>query len=136
MTMVVSSPSFPLVGATQYVVATHADNSLVGPTSLSVPGYPFTPARPGETIVLYGFGFGLPTTALVNGSSIQTGVLPTLPAIQIGGVPTTVKFAGVISPGLYQINVVVPSTAQSGDNPLTCSYNGLPAPGGDLIAIQ
>jgi uncharacterized protein (TIGR03437 family) len=136
MTMAVAAPSFPLVGATQYVVATHADNSLVGPVSLSVPGYPFTPARPGETIVLYGFGFGLPTTALVNGSSTQSGSLPALPVVTIGGAPATVTFAGAISPGLYQLNVVVPTTAQNGDNPLTCSYDGLAAPAGDLIAIQ
>jgi uncharacterized protein (TIGR03437 family) len=134
--MAAAAPSFPLVGATQYVVATHADNSLVGPVSLSVPAYPFTPARPGETIVLYGFGFGLPTTALANGSSAQSGALPSLPVITIGGASATVTFAGAISPGLYQLNVVVPTTAQSGDNPLACTYNGLAAPAGDLIAIQ
>jgi hypothetical protein len=50
------APSFPLVGTTRYLVATHADYSLIGPTSLSVPGYSFTPVKPGETIILYGFG--------------------------------------------------------------------------------
>src|ERR1035437_6491237 len=75
-----AAPSFPLVGTTQYVVATHADYSLVGPAALSRPGYPFAPARPGETIVLYGFGFGLSTTALVIGSSSQSGALPPPPA--------------------------------------------------------
>jgi uncharacterized protein (TIGR03437 family) len=72
----------------------------------------------------------------VNGSSTQSGSLPTLPAITIGAAPATVTFAGVISPGLYQLNVIVPTTAQSGDNPLACSYNGLAAPAGDLMAIQ
>jgi uncharacterized protein (TIGR03437 family) len=131
-----AAPSFPLVGGTQYVVATHADNSLVGPTSLSVPGYPFTPARSGETIVLYGFGFGLPATPLVDGSSSQSGSLPGAPVVQIGGVPATVVFAGVIRPGLYQLNVVVPNTASAGDNSLTCSYDGATVPEGDLITIQ
>jgi uncharacterized protein (TIGR03437 family) len=118
------------------MVATHADNTLVGPASLSVPGYPFTPARPGENIVLYGFGFGLPTTPLVDGSSSQSGSLLGVPVVQIGGVAATVSFAGVIGPGLYQLNVIVPSTASSGDNSLTCSYNGATVPLGDLIAIQ
>lgn len=130
-----AAPSFPLVGSTQYLVATHADYSLVGPPSLSSPGYPFTPARPGETILLYAFGFGLPTTSLVKGSSSQSGSLPMLPAIQIGGSPATVTFAGVISPGLYQFNVIVPSTVPDGDNRLTCSYNGATSPTGDLIAV-
>ena len=136
VTMGAAAPSFPLVGATQYVVATHADYSLVGPRSLSVPGYPFTPAQPGETITLYGFGFGLPTTALINGSSSQSGPLPTMPLIQIGGSSATVTFAGVISPGLYQLNVVVPSAAQTGDNVLTCTYNGSTSPAGDLVTVQ
>lgn len=131
-----AAPSFPLIAGTQYMVATHADNTLVGPASLSVPGYPFTPARPGENIVLYGFGFGLPTTPLVDGSSSQSGSLLGVPVVQIGGVAATVSFAGVIGPGLYQLNVIVPSTASSGDNSLTCSYNGATVPLGDLIAIQ
>jgi uncharacterized protein (TIGR03437 family) len=86
--------------------------------------------------VLYGFGFGLPATPLVEGSSSQSGSLPGVPAVQIGGAPATVTFAGVISPGLYQLNVVVPSTAKSGDISLTCSYNGATVPVGDLIVIQ
>jgi uncharacterized protein (TIGR03437 family) len=133
-----AAPSFPLIGSTNYVVATHADYSLVGPTSLSVPGYPLSPAQPGETILLYGFGFGfgLPNSALVNGSSSQSGPLPTLPTVEIGGVNASLTFAGAISPGLCRLNVVIPSTAANGDNLVTCTYNGWPSPIGDLIAIQ
>jgi uncharacterized protein (TIGR03437 family) len=133
-TMRAAAPSFPLVG--NYIVATHADNSLIGPTSLSVPGYPFTPAHPNETIVLYAFGFGLPTTTLTNGSSSQVGPLPTFPVIQIGATLANVVYAGVISPGLYQFNVIVPATAANGDNAVTCSYSGLNAPAGALINVQ
>ena len=32
--------------------ATHAIGSPLGPVSMSARGYPFTPARPGETVVL------------------------------------------------------------------------------------
>ena len=131
-----ASPAFPLVGATQYLVATHADYSLVGPASLSTPGYPFTPARPGETLLFYAFGFGLPSTSLVNGSATQSGRLPTVPVIQIGGLPATVSFAGVIGPGLYQLNVVVPPAAPTGDLPVTASYNGANAPTGGRIAVK
>jgi uncharacterized protein (TIGR03437 family) len=131
-----SSPAFPLVGASQYLVATHADYSLVGPASLSAPGYTFTPARPGETLLLYAFGFGLPTTSLVNGLSLQSGRLPVLPVVQIGGLPATVSFAGVIGPGLYQLNVIVPSSAPNGDLPVTASYNGSNAPSGGLLTVK
>ena len=131
-----AAPSFPLLGGTSYVVATRADYSLVGPPSLSVPGYTFTPARTGETIILYAFGLALPTTPIVNGASTQSGSLPTLPQVQIGGATATVTFAGVISPGLYQLNVIIPGNAQSGDNKLILTYRGQASPTGDLIAVQ
>ena len=131
-----AAPAFPLVGATSYIVATHTDYSLVGPVSLSSPGYPFSPARPGETIVLYGFGFGLPKAALVAGSSTQVGPLPALPVVQIGGQSAVVSYAGVIQPGLYQLNVIVPNSAADGDNSVTCSYNGSSTTAAGLIAVQ
>ncbi|MEO5925689.1 MAG: hypothetical protein ABIR70_17845 [Bryobacteraceae bacterium] len=132
-----SSASFLRFGATNYIAATHADTnaSLLGPTSISVPGYAFTPARPSETIVLYAVGFGLPVATLVNGSSSQFGVLPTLPVVQIGGTAAQVTFAGIISPGLTQINVVIPTSAANGDNTVTASYGGGTTPIGSSIAV-
>lgn len=128
-----AAPSFIPIGGGHYVVATHADGSLVGPASLSAPGYTFTPAKPGETIIFYAFGFGLPSASLVEGSAVQSGALPSLPSIQIGGTQADVKFAGVISPGLYQFNVSVPAAAASGDNTLTARYGGLTTPGANAI---
>jgi uncharacterized protein (TIGR03437 family) len=129
-----AAPSFPLLGATSYVVATHGNATLIGPTSL-YPGAT-SPARPGETIVLYGFGFGLPTSAIVNGSSSQSGMLPVQPVVKIGGLQAALTFAGVIGPGLYQINLVVPATVADGDNALGVSYNGFTSPAGNLIFVQ
>ncbi len=131
-----ASPALPLVGATSYLVATHADYSLIGPVSLSVPGYPFTPARPGETILLYGFGFGLPKTALTNGVVAQSGELPTPPIIQIGGLPATVLFGGVISPGLYQFNITVPSALPDGDHALVANYSGTSTSVRSLLTVR
>jgi uncharacterized protein (TIGR03437 family) len=135
-TMGTVAPSFLLFGATKYVAATHASGSLLGPTSLSVPGYSFTPAQPGETVVLYGVGFGLPIATLVDGSSSQFGTLPTPPTIQIGGAAAAIQFAGIISPGLYQFNVVVPGSATNGDNAVTASYGGSTTPVGTVIPVQ
>jgi uncharacterized protein (TIGR03437 family) len=135
-TMRTVAPSFLLSGATKYVAATHAIGSLLGPTSLSVPVYSFTPAQPGETVVLYGVGFGLPSATLADGSSSQFGTLPTPPTIQIGGAEAAVQFAGIISPGLYQFNVVVPRSAANGDNTLTASYGGFTTTVGTVIAVQ
>jgi uncharacterized protein (TIGR03437 family) len=130
------APSFLLFGASTYVAATHANGSLLGPASMSVPGFPFTPAQPGETIVLYATGFGLPAGALVDGSATQSGSLPTLPVIQVEGAPAAVQFGGVISPGLYQFNVIVPATAANGNNLVTASYGGFTTLAGAVIAVQ
>jgi uncharacterized protein (TIGR03437 family) len=128
----IAAPSFALFGQ-HYIVATHSDYTLVGPTSL---GPAFTPAAPGEIVLIYAFGFGLPVTPLVNGSLSQSGTLPMLPSIRIGGAPALVTFAGVVSPGLYQLNVTIPAAAANGDNSVTCTYAGLSTPVGDLIAVK
>ena len=130
------APSFFLLGATKYIVGQHADYSLMGPVSMSVPGYTFSPAKPGETIILYATGFSLPVVTLVDGSATQSGALPNLPLVQVGAAAATVAFAGVISPGLYQINVVVPASSANGDNTVTASYAGFTTQAGAVISVQ
>ena len=127
------APTFLLLGSTQYIVAEHLDYSLLGPASL---GSAFAPAQPGETITLYGTGFGLPSGTLAVGSSTQLGALPSLPVILIGGASAAVMSAWLVSPGLYQFDVVVPSSTASGDIPVTAIYGGASTPTGALISVQ
>ena len=87
------SPSFFVFGAGPYVAAEHADGSYLGPATL-YPGVT-TPAKTGETVVLFANGFGPTSTPVVSGSISQSGNLPLLPAIKIGGVPAVVQFAGL-----------------------------------------
>jgi uncharacterized protein (TIGR03437 family) len=128
------APSFLLFSPRGFVVATHVDSKLLGPTTL----FPTlsTPAQPGETVVLYAVGFGLPASPLVNGSTSQSGVLAVLPACQVGGASVTPSFAGLIGPGLYQLNLAIPTGASNGDNSIGCTYNGSATPTGDLITVQ
>lgn len=128
------APSFLLFDIAGHIAATHANGNLLGPTTL-YPGSS-TPAAPGETIVLYAVGFGLPVTALVNGSAIQTGSLPVLPVCQVGGTAAALGFAGLITPGLYQFNLTIPATAANGENSVGCAYNGAATPAGNLITVQ
>jgi uncharacterized protein (TIGR03437 family) len=127
------SPSFFIFGGGPYVAATHGNGSLLGPASL-YPGQT-TPANPGETIVLYANGFGPTSTPVVSGSETQSGSLNPLPVIAIGGTAATVQFAGLISPGLYQFNVVVPASTPAGDNALTATYAGLVTQTGVLVTV-
>jgi uncharacterized protein (TIGR03437 family) len=127
-------PSFLLFSANGYIAATHLNYALIGPATL-YPGAS-TPAAPGETIVTYATGFGLPAIALTAGSSTQNGALPSLPSCTIGGSTAAVGFAGVVSPGLYQLNIIVPPNAPATDNSISCSYGGSNTPTGDLVTVN
>jgi uncharacterized protein (TIGR03437 family) len=128
------SPSFFVFGGGPYLAATHLTGSYLGPTSL-YPGLT-TPAQPGETIVLYANGFGPTSTPVVSGSESQSGTLSPMPVITIGGVPATVTFAGLVAPGEFQFNVVVPPSLANGDQPTMGMYNGLTTQSGTLITVQ
>jgi len=128
------SPAFFVIGGSPYVLATHADGSLIGPATL-YPGST-TPAKPGETIVAYANGMGPTSVPVVAGSLNQSGVLNPLPAIQVGGITANVRFAGLTSPGLYQINLDIPPGLAAGDYPLLATLSGTPTQSGTLITIQ
>jgi uncharacterized protein (TIGR03118 family) len=90
-----------------YVAAEHANGTLIGPAATIQTA---TPAEPGETIMLFATGFGAPLT---SGQALAQA-----PAIVIDGIDADVTFAGVVGPGLYQFNVVVPSTVTVGQDVL------------------
>jgi uncharacterized protein (TIGR03437 family) len=128
------SPSFFIFGGGPYIAATHVNGSYLGPTSL-YPGLT-TPAQPGETIVMYANGFGSTSTPVVSGSETQSGTLSPMPVITIGGVAATVTFAGLVAPGEFQFNVVVPPSLANGDQSTMAMYNGLTTQAGTLITVQ
>jgi uncharacterized protein (TIGR03437 family) len=68
------------------------------------------PARRGETVVLYGTGFGSVTPAAVDGVP-SSGTTVNQVAVTIAGQTAGVAFAGLSPsfPGLYQVNVVIPA---------------------------
>jgi hypothetical protein len=94
------SPSFFLFDGT-HVTATHLNGSYLGPADL-YPGLT-TPCLPGQTAVLYANGFGPASVEVVAGSPAQSGVLPAMPVVAIGGTQATVEFSGLVSPGLFSI---------------------------------
>jgi len=127
------APAFFVFPGSPYVAAEHTNGSYLGPASL-FPGV--TPARPGETVVLYGSGFGPTVPPVVSGSLVQSGILPTPPVIIIGGIAASVTFAGLVVPGEFQFNVVVPLAAPDGDNTITAVYGGLSTQSGLLLTVQ
>jgi uncharacterized protein (TIGR03437 family) len=61
--------------------------------------------------------------------------LTTLPIVTFGGNQAQVTFAGLVSPGLYQINVTVPSSAPNGDVQVLAQAGGQTSPVA-LITVQ
>jgi uncharacterized protein (TIGR03437 family) len=129
-----TSPSFFVFNGGPYVAAEHLNGTLLAPATL-YPGAS-TPAKPGETVVLYANGFGPTSVPLVSGSSIQSGTLAPLPVIKIGGVTAVVQFAGLVAPGEFQFNVVIPSSLATGDQSIVATYGGASTQPGTLITIQ
>jgi len=108
---------FAQAGGLKWVRAQHADYSLVGTPDL-MPGPPAaTPARPGETIVLWGSGFGQTSPPIVPGV-LQAAPAPLAdPAgiiVTIGAETAQVQYAGMTIAGAYQINVTVPPDLADG----------------------
>jgi uncharacterized protein (TIGR03437 family) len=110
-----------------YIAATHANGSFLGPTSLYAGST--TPAAPGETITLYGTGFGPTTPAIVNGQ-VLSGPAKTsnTVTVTIGGTTVTPSFAGLTATGEYQFNVTVPASAANGDAAVVATVSGASSP--------
>jgi len=130
-----TSLGFLTIDAEGHIAARHLDYRLLGDASLSIPGYPFTPARPGETVLLYATGFGQTDPPMANQLSTG-GALPMLPSVTVGGLPAFVTYAGVAAPGLYQLNVALPLAAPNGDLTLSATYNGNRTQTGVVIAVR
>jgi uncharacterized protein (TIGR03437 family) len=112
-----------------------AGYDLIGPTG----ALPFNtrPVKPGETLTVYGVGFG-PTDPAVPAGKVFGGAAKSIayPEITIGDAPAVVAFAGIVQAGLFQFNVIVPNVAAHGDLALKASINGRTSPGNIFITVQ
>ncbi len=134
------SPAFFLFGGSRSIAAQHADYSILADPAVVSGG---TPARPGETVILYGTGFGL-TEPVYQAGEIAGGLarLRESFSVTIGGItlrPEEVIYAG-LSPGsisgLYQFNVRIPDTVPDGDVPVEVRIGGLSTQSGATIPVR
>jgi len=117
--------SFDLNGI-QYAVATFSGGTYVLPAG-AIAGMSSRAASPGDTVVLYGVGFGPVTPDIPAGQIVQAeNQLTSQFQISIGGAPATVSYAGLAPTyvGLYQFNVVVPNVPVSDAAPVTFTLAG------------
>jgi uncharacterized protein (TIGR03437 family) len=129
-------PVFQLNG-NQYIVALFGD----GVTFVLPPGVtnavPNRRAKPGDTILLYGIGFGPVTPNIPAGQIVEQLNSLTGFKVSFAGTPATVNYDG-LGPnfvGLYQFNVVVPNIAAGDAVPLTFSVGAIGGSQSLVIAV-
>ena len=120
--------------AAGYAIAAHADSSAVAPGS---------PAHAGETIVVYACGLGMtqpnPAPGAIPQSAAAIQKLSDL-KVYLGGTaidPAGILYAGVTpgSPGLYQINLVLPDNLGT-DPEIRVAIADQSTPAGLKLAVQ
>lgn len=112
-------------GATNYATTIrYADGTLVGNPS-AVPGS--VAAKPGDTLILFGTGFG-PTQPATPSGLLVTAASPTasMPAVTVGGISVNV-IGATSSPGtvgVYQIEIQLPQSIGLGDLAVVANIGG------------
>lgn len=109
---------------------------IVGPTGTSL-GYKTVAAKAGDTLEIFGVGFG-PTSPVVPAGRLYSGAAATTNPVGllINNVAVTPAFSGLTSAGLYQINLTLPGGLGTGDVPLRATVGGVQTPSGVLLSVQ
>ena len=136
-TLAVYAPAFFTFQA-KYAAAVHnSDGFFVAPAAYLGSTVLSTPAQSGEPIQIYATGLG-PTTPAVPAGQLVATAAPvadlTKLKVTIGGAAATVQYAGIVSPGLYQVNLIVPQVA-NGDQPIVATIGGVSSQTGLFIPI-
>ena len=121
------APASLKLGDKQYTEAIFPDGTTFALPAGAMQGGVARPAHPGDTVVLYGVGFGPVTPDAGAGDIVQHQNDLALPfQVFMGGMRATVTYAGLApgTVGLYQFNVVVPDTAAGDAVPVTFEVNG------------
>ncbi len=120
----------------RYAVAQDATNfALIGPPGLLGEGVPLEPAREGQVLTVYATGLGDTDPPYEDGVLSAAAPLAAPLTLRLGGVAATTTYAGRISPGLYQVNFIVPA-GLSGDAEITLLREGTASPTGVFLAIR
>jgi uncharacterized protein (TIGR03437 family) len=120
------APALFKIGSNQYVVAQFSDGTYVLPTG-AIAGVDSRPAKPGETVVIYGVGFGSVTPNIPAGEIVtEANRLSASFEVLFGKTPAQLPYFGLAPSfvGLYQFNVTVPAVADNDLVPLTFNLGG------------
>lgn len=131
-----SPPSFALKGG-QYLTALFPDGFTYVLPPGAIAGVAAARAKPGDTIVVYGVGFGPVIPDIPAGNIAQTSNQIFAFQAFIGGIPASVTYAGLAPNyvGLYQFDIVVPKVAAGDSVPFTFTLGGTAGSQNLVIAI-
>lgn len=133
------APSSFSIDGKQYVVALFSDGATFVLPPGAIAGVSSRRAKPGDSITLYGIGFGSVTPNIPAGQVVQqTNTLAAQLHVLFGQTEATVGYDGLApnAVGLYQFNVVVPNVAASDTVPLTFTLGGVAGSQTLYIAVQ
>lgn len=123
--LTLTAPGLFYLTGNKYVVSSHANGTVTGPTTL-IPGAT-TPIKAGETISIFGTGL------TVNTPGVGAAALPT---VTIGSLNAQVTFAGQIDAGVTQINLIVPAGLPSGDAAVIATMGGQQSQANAFLSAQ
>ncbi len=124
-------------GPGQAIAYGNSDYVIAGPTSAVT-----HPIKTGDALIILATGLGAVDQPVNSGDVPASGVLArTLitPTVLVGGVPAQVLFSGLTPQfvGVYQINIIVPANAPTGDAvSLQIQMNGMTSRNDVTIAVS
>lgn len=120
-----------------YMTAVALDGTYVGKTGTDT--RVTRAARPGETLLLFGSGFGptdpaVPTTQVVSGTPAVTNTV----RIRFGETVATIlnSNGNLVAAGLYQFNITVPATLADGEYPVIAEVGGVSSSNTVYLPVQ
>jgi len=126
------------IGGAQYAAAQIGDEELYALPEGAVEGLASRPVRRGETITLYGNGFGQVTPGINAGETAREAATVSVPVeIHLGEQDVPVAYAGLApgKVGIYQLRFTVPATAPLGTVRLSLRVDGIDAAQTVYLAI-
>ncbi len=124
------APASFIVKGSQYLAALYPDarrTFVLPPNAIS--GVPSRRAQPGDTIIVYGVGFGGTTPAVLQRPDYGKPQIPLTSPIQIlfGSTPATLNYWGLAPTyvGLYQFNIDVPNEPANDDTTISFTLGGV-----------
>jgi len=125
------------------LAALHTNFDIVGDPATLRFDRPVRPAKPGDTVLLFGTGFG-PTNPAAQAGDVPAAqaTITGQVAVTIGGLtlrPEDVLYAGLapaLISGLYQFNVRIPATTSDGDVAVVLSMGSSASQAGATIRVQ